>query len=392
MLSHNIFDTRLITIPCNMAFMKIVLIYSHSNSYHHLTSRIKVGCEVLGASHSTCSVSRVDAIERDLHGFHTFDESDSSILTPYKKHEENNCTASNLSISSEKRKHHQKSSSKEYDAPQHQFYEDIDSSVDRDDARACSDTRSSLDAAVQNDFVTENITKGSTVNIIETTNDDKNDSMNCDNNDDNDNKCMINASYTRPKKKIDSTDFTANGIILPLNISNNDNVVNIKFNDTKTKIDGILVGQYTDDDDKTGDNNHNNCNKKNINSDNKCFSSRKKCIRSKSYYDNNNDDDNDDDDDGWKSMPSSHDFTATALESMMNKENTTSKVIKKKKTEKIRNKTSAENDNRSQKRIKNIYFDEKTYDLYTDGTHSKVLAYRFERVLLVETFKENAGN
>jgi hypothetical protein len=35
--------------------------------------------------------------------------------------------------------------------------------------------------------------------------------------------------------------------------------------------------------------------------------------------------------------------------------------------------------------------DDRAYDIYTDGTHSKILAYRFERVLIVEVFKENAG-
>ena len=55
------------------------------------------------------------------------------------------------------------------------------------------------------------------------------------------------------------------------------------------------------------------------------------------------------------------------------------------------------NDNNNNNRKKNDdnnnnNIDCTMYDIYSDGTRSKILAYRFERVLLVEVFKENAGN
>lgn len=56
------------------------------------------------------------------------------------------------------------------------------------------------------------------------------------------------------------------------------------------------------------------------------------------------------------------------------------------------NRKKISNKNNRKKNDNSNHVDCTMYDIYSDGTRSKILAYRFERVLLVEVFKENAGN
>ena len=308
----------------------------------------KVGCEMSGASFSTCSTSHLDLSDnnKELYGFHNFEECGSSVIIPYNK------SSDKIEIVG----------------------------VGVENVKKYNDVKS---------------VNGSNKNRIhhKKNNNDNDDDNNNDNNknieiiENNDNKCMMNVNNSKYDNEHVLTDLTANGIIIPANITKNDDVMISIPNHGKMSIDGITIGNSLNDVDNNNSISNNNNNVNNNNNTNK-------------------DDDDDNDDDGWKSMPSSNDFTATGIETMINNDNNdnddniTSNISKRKKIEKNRNKSTRKNENENENKnsnqnknkVKNIHIDESTYDLYTDGTHSKILADRFERVLLVETFKENAGN
>ena len=398
------------------------------------------------ASFSTCSTSRLDTSgidrysDKDFNELHGFEINDSTNITPYKKQfyeKENNYLTANLSSSIEKWENIPKSTLNEYDGDGRLI--DDNSELLRCRKGEHSSARSSV-GGYEVEQGRENIIQYNTVNKNETSNnnanydkiDDDNDNNISDKNnknrngscknENNDVKSVMNVKENIPENNYVLTDFTANGIIRPVYICENDDIINIDSIDTKMKIDGIIIGHYYDSKDDNDNNDNNNSN----NDNNKC--NKNTHNHGNSDHDNNDENDNDNDnndnksdindindddndENGWTSMPSSHDLTTT-LETIIsnenkekkvnneNNENTTSQVTKEKKTGKIRNKrkstkNSIENENeknRSKKIMKNVNIDERTYDLYSDGTHSKILAYRFERVLLVETFKENAGN
>ena len=433
------------------------------------------------ASFSTCSTSRLDTSgidrysDKDFNELHTFEMNDNNI-TPYKKNvceKENNCLTANLSSSIEKWENIPKSTLNEYDGNGRlidDHSELLGCSKEEHSSAQSSGGDNEVEQGRRENRMQCNTVSGGDANssannhnkINEINYDnidycggkrDKNKIYYCkkelnryenndnDNNDNIDNrnnnaKSDMNCNNKIPENNFISTDFTANGIIRPAYISENDNIniINLDSIGAKMKIDGIIIGDY--DDSKEDNHNHNNAKNNNNNADNNIennSSSNNNCNNVIHYDDNINndndnncnndnindslnddDDDDDDDENAWTSMPSSHDLTTT-LETILHKEikdsnenneNTTSKVSKKKKAEKIRNKKNTvqnENKNKNEKRnenrtpshkmkVKNINIDERTYDLYSDGTHSKILAYRFERVLLVETFKENAGN
>jgi hypothetical protein len=416
------------------------------------------------ASFSTCSTSRLDTSgidrysDKDFNELHTYEISDSNI-TPYKKQlyeKEHNHLTANLSSSIEKWENIPKSTLNEYDGNGRLIDDNSELLGCRKEEHSSARSSGGGDEVEQ---VRENIMQYSSVNDNNTSNNyvnnhdkidydndnsedkkDKNriydrrkeDYRNANNdktNNTNENvKSLMNVNRKIPENDFILTDFTANGIIRPVYIGENDNIIDVDSIDTKMKIDGIIIGDYYDSKDDHDNNNYRNDNDNDNNYsnnfDNNCDKNTLNYGNTNNIndYDNVNDNksdinDDDDDENGWTSMPSSHDLTTT-LETIIQKEkkeknesnennqNTTSKVSKEKKPEKIRNKKNTpqnekknENDenknekNRSKKIIKkNINIDERTYDLYSDGTHSKILAYRFERVLLVETFKENAGN
>ena len=389
--------------------------------------------------------------DKDFNELHTYEINDSTNVTPYKKQlfeKENNYLTANLSSSIEKWENIPKSTLNEYDGDGRLIDDNSELLGCRKDEHS-SEHSSAGSGGDEVEQGRENVIQYDTVNDNKTSNNTSNNNANYDKiNDDNDNyisdekdkngiydcknnndnninenngvKSLMNKNKNMLENNIILTDFTANGIIRPVYINESDNIVNIDSIDTKMKIDGIIIGDYYDskddhdnysnrnDNDNNDSNNiENNCNKNTHNYGNSNHTNNK--INDDDNVNDNKSDINDDDDEnGWTSMPSSHDLTTT-LETIIqkenkenneNNENTTSKVTKEKKTEKIRSKKkstqcSIENENeknRSIKIMKNINIDEHTYDLYSDGTHSKILAYRFERVLLVETFKENAGN
>jgi hypothetical protein len=416
------------------------------------------------ASFSTCSTSRLDTSgidrysDKDFNELHTFEINDGTNVTPYKKQEcekENNYLTANLSSSIEKWENIPKSTLNEYDGDGRLIDDNSELLGGRKDEHSRGHSRGhSSGGDYEVEQGRENIMQYNTVND----NTSNNNACNHDKiNDDNDNhesedkedinridsckkenyrnasndntddkiknvKSLMNINEKIPENNFTLTDFTANGIIRPVYINENDDIINIDSIDTKMKIDGIIIGDYNDSKDDH-DSYHNNDNNDNNDNDS-CDKNTHNYGNSNHNNNDNNDNDNksdvnddDDDENGWTSMPSSHDLTTT-LETIISKEkkeknenkenneNSTSKVIKEKKTEKIRNKKKLtknsienENENKNENRtqskkiiMKNINIDERTYDLYSDGTHSKILAYRFERVLLVETFKENAGN
>ena len=360
-----------------------------------------------GASFSTCSTSHLDLSDnnRELYGFHNFEESDSSVIIPCNKSSdkiENNHSASNLLLSSKNRNNHQKINLNEFDAGKHLLdgiiinntHKNSNGTGEDDGGVGVESIKKYNDVKNVNSSNKNRIHyKKNNINIDDNNNDGNKNIKNNENNEINDNKCMMNVHNSKYDNEHVLTDLTANGIIIPVNITKNDDMINSIPNNGKIKIDGMIIGNYFNDIDNNDSNNNNNHYKNNKNNNIDINND-----------DNKDDDDDNDNDDGWKSMPSSNDFTATEIETMMNNDNNddndniTSNISKKKKIEKNRNKstikneTENKNENQNKNKVKNIHIDESTYDLYTDGTHSKILAYRFERVLLVETFKENAGN
>lgn len=380
------------------------------------------------ASFSTCSTSHLDLSDnnRELYGCHHFEEGDSSLLTPYNKCSnkiENNCSASSSLLSSEKKNNDKKINLNDFDAENHLLDGNLDNMIDCKKRGNYNKTHNNSDGNDDNDGVgVENVTKDNAVKSVNSSNENeiilkKNDKNSVDNGDKNDrnneiiansdnneNKCMMNVNNSKRENRNVLTDHTANSIIIPFNVTKNDKINNVR-NSGEVKIDGngMIIGHCLNDidnnkcnSDNDNDNNYHNNHDKNIKN------YRNNNINNDNNIDKDDDNDDDDGDDGWKSMPSSNDFTATGIETMLNNENNdcndniSLKVSKKKKTEKNRNKSTTknenENENKNKNKLRNKHFDESTYDLYTDGTHSKILAYRFERVLLVETFKENAGN
>lgn len=108
---------------------------------------------------------------------------------------------------------------------------------------------------------------------------------------------------------------------------------------------------------------------------------------------------NSSDDSVWHSHSSESEFPAFHSQSS-DSENS---INNEKKKKNVKNETNFKNENKkmnnekkpkmkNEKKSKNLHIENDiNVDMYNDGIHSDILMYQFERRLITETFKQNAG-